>query len=77
MLTAWPDLVCSFSMACLAVSGESDLEPRAFLIGANSSCRCTSSRATLSASGKVSKMKSSSFMPCMQPLWSALKAEPL
>lgn len=57
-------LVCSLRMACLAVSGESDLEPRAFLTGANSSWRCTSSSATRSARGKVSKMKSSSLMPC-------------
>ena len=57
-------LVCSLRMACLAVSGESALEPGAFLTGANSSWRCTSSSATRSARGKVSKMKSSSLMPC-------------
>ena len=58
-------LVCSFRMACLAVSGESDAEPGAFFTGANSSCRCTSSSATRSARGNVSKMNSSSFMPCI------------
>ena len=57
-------LVCSLRMACLAVSGESDMEPGAFLTGANSSWRCTSSSATRSARGKVSKMNSSSLMPC-------------
>ena len=65
VLRPWPYLVCSLSMACLAVSGESDLDPGAFLTGANSSCRCTSSSATRSASGNVSKMKSSSLMPYM------------
>ena len=52
-------------MACLAVSGESDAEPGAFLTGANSSCRCTSSSATRLARGKVSKMNSSSLTPCV------------
>ena len=58
-------LVWSLRMACLAVSGESDTEPGAFLTGANSSCRCTSSSATRLARGKVSKMNSSSLMPCV------------
>lgn len=52
-------------MAERAVSGESAAEPGEFLTGANSSSRRTSSSATRSAHGKVSKMKSSSLMPCV------------
>lgn len=39
---AGPDLWCSDSIACLAVSGESEAEPGAFLTGANSEPRATS-----------------------------------
>jgi hypothetical protein len=49
------------------VSGESAAAPGAFLTGANSSSRLTSSSATRSAQGNVSKMNSSSFMPCGRP----------
>ena len=49
------------------MSGESAGEPRAFLTGANCSLRCTSSSATLVASLKASKMKSSSLMPAVVP----------
>ena len=59
-----PDLVCRLSMARRAVSGESLSAPGAFLTGANSSSRFTSSSATRSAHLSVSKMNSSSFMPC-------------
>ncbi len=59
-------------MALRAVSGESFAEPGAFLTGANSSSRFTSSSATLSAQGNVSKMNSSSLMPynikCAAPI---------
>jgi len=56
--------VCSASVAARAVSGESAAAPGAFLTGANSSSRRTSSSAQRSASGKLSKMNSSSLMPC-------------
>jgi hypothetical protein len=62
--TVQPHLVCKLRMALRAVSGESFSEPGAFLTGANSSSRFTSSSATRCAHEKVSKMKSSSFMPC-------------
>ncbi len=59
-----PHLVCRPRIALRAVSGESLSEPGAFFTGANSSSRFTSSRATRCAHEKVSKMNSSSFMPC-------------
>ena len=57
-------LVWSCSSASRAVSGESVAEPGAFLTGANSSSRRTSSSAGRSAQGKVSKMNCSSLIPC-------------
>lgn len=52
-------------MASRAVSGESGRPcPGAFFTGANSSSRRTSNSAVEEASGKVSKMKSSSLTPC-------------
>lgn len=37
-----PHLWCKDMMACLAVSGESEADPGAFLTGANSEARATS-----------------------------------
>lgn len=52
-------------MACLAVSGESEEDPGAFLTGANCEALGTSISDTCCAIGNVSKMNSSSFTPCM------------
>lgn len=56
-------LWCRDMMACLAVSGESEAEPGAFLTGANSDFLGTSIRDTFSARGMVSNIKSSSLIP--------------